>query len=354
MVRSPLLRALIYAPAKLYEFGVRARSALYEQGLLKVNRLKAPVISVGNITVGGTGKTPCVAFLANMLTQSGLQVAILSRGYQRLSEGRVEVSNGRKILAGPEAAGDEPYLLAKLCPGVRVVVDQDRSGAGKWLEEQGAISAFILDDGFQHLRLARDLNLLLIDASEPLDETEVVPLGRLRESLQGIRRANAVIVTRADQNFDRAALEQTIKRFTQHQTPIFYATHRMTRLRRLDRQESIDVLAFAGEPIAAVSGIARPERLIADLTKLGMQIAMRRDFRDHHRYTSEELRDIQDAARSAGARALITTEKDAANLPAEFVNLISMPIYAAQIEFLCEDEPALKKLVLSVASMNRL
>src|SRR5262245_29992234 len=213
MFLPPVTRPFIYAPARLYELGVRARAALYERDFFEARRLKAPVISVGNLTVGGAGKTPCVAFLARFLCDEGYEVAILSRGYKRESRGRVEVSNGKEILCGPNESGDEPFLLANLCPGARVVVDSDRYAAGKWLEDRESISAFILDDGYQHLRLARDLNLLLIDASEPLDQAKMIPFGRLREPITAMRRAGAVIATRSDQPFDRQALENVIGRF---------------------------------------------------------------------------------------------------------------------------------------------
>ncbi|HMX29346.1 MAG TPA: tetraacyldisaccharide 4'-kinase, partial [Blastocatellia bacterium] len=143
MLESSWTRALLYAPAKLYELIVRARMVAYRRGLLKTHKLRAPVISVGNLSVGGTGKTPCAAFIANYLRDAGHQVAILSRGYKRETKGRVEVSNGKEILCSAREAGDEPFLLANACPGVRVVVDQDRYAAGTWLEARAPISVFI-------------------------------------------------------------------------------------------------------------------------------------------------------------------------------------------------------------------
>jgi tetraacyldisaccharide 4'-kinase len=343
MFFPPVIYPLIYAPAKLYELGVRARVAFYENELLETLSLNTPVISVGNMTVGGAGKTPCVAFLARFLRDEGYEVAILSRGYKRESRGRVEVSNGREILCGPNESGDEPFLLANLCPGARVVVDRDRYAAGKWLEARDRISVFILDDGYQHLRLARDLNLLLIDASEPLDQAKMVPFGRLREPITAMRRADAVIVTRSDQPFDRHALEQVIGRFARADTPVFYAHHKITELIRLAGAGG--PADFARKRVAALSGVARPDRFVADLEGLGMEIALRRDFDDHHRYTREELSEIFERARAAGAEAIITTEKDAANLPAEFALSPSPPIFAARIEFACDNEEGLKKLV---------
>jgi len=353
MFLPPVSRSIIYVPAKLYELGVRARVALYENNLFETRRLNAPVISVGNLTVGGSGKTPCVAFLAGFLCEAGHGVAILSRGYKRESEGRVEVSNGREILCGPNESGDEPFLLAKSCPGARVVVDRDRYAAGRWLEERAQVSVFILDDGYQHLRLARDLNLLLIDASEPLDQAKMVPFGRLREPLAAMRRADAVIVTRSDLPFDRHSLENTIGRFARANTPILYAYHRMTNLIRLNDELIVDLSTFARRRIAAVSGVARPERFVADLERLEMKIALRRDFDDHHRYTREELSEIVERAREARAEAIITTEKDAANLPAGFVGSSALPFFAARIEFGCENETAVKDLALRSTRLRR-
>src|SRR5262245_9782460 len=343
-----ITRALLYPPAKLYQLGVRARLALYENKIFKINRLSAPVISIGNLTVGGTGKTPCVAFIAGLLCDACHDVAILSRGYKRESEGRIEVSNGKEILSGPRESGDEPYLLAQSCPGVRVVVDRDRYQAGKWLIERAPVSVFILDDGFQHLQLARDLNLLLVDATESLEEAEIVPLGRLREPLAGIRRSDAVIVTRSDQSFDRRLLERIITKYSRRTIPIIYAYHEITHLRRLDNREKCETSSFSNDRVAALSGIARPERFIDDLRRLGMRVVLRRDFPDHHRYSHEEFDEVVVAALAAGAQALMTTEKDAANLPIEVLKSSRLPVFAAKMEFRWEDEEALKSLLQSV------
>src|SRR5262245_57705495 len=353
MFLPPVIYPFIYAPAKLYELGVRARAAFYENRLFETRSLNAPVISVGNMTVGGSGKTPCVAFLARFLRDEGYEVAILSRGYKRESQGLVEVANGGEILCGPAEAGDEPFLLANLCPGARVVVDRDRYAAGKWLEERAPVSVFILDDGYQHLRLARDLNLLLIDASEPLDQAKMVPFGRLREPMTAMRRADAVIVTRSDQPFDRRALENAIGRFARPDKPIFYANQKVTELIRLDGAGGVSPTDFARKRVAAVSGVARPDRFVADLERLGMEIALRRDFDDHHRYAREEMSEIVERAREARAEAIITTEKDAANLPAGFVGSSALPFFAARIEFGCENETAVKDLALRSTRLRR-
>ena len=352
----PVTCALLYIPAGLYAAGVRLRHSLYRHQLFKTHRLSAPVISIGNLTVGGTGKTPLTAFIARYLRDEGLSVAILSRGYKRSGTGRVEVSNEQSALCGPQAAGDEPYLLAVACPGVRVIVDSDRYGAGRWLEQRAKVSAFILDDAFQHLRVARDLNLLLLDATEPLSELRMVPFGRLREPLTAMQRADAVIITRADQPFDRAAFHSLIRRHCSAAVPVFHATHEMTWLRRLNvtgKAEFMSATSFAHRRVAAVSGIARPERFIADLERLKMSIVLRRDFRDHHRYTAPELAEIFRQAQAAHGEAIIMTEKDAANLPPDAVGKSPLPLYAAQIEFRCEEEAEMKKLILKAVQQHR-
>ncbi|MEO6726963.1 MAG: tetraacyldisaccharide 4'-kinase [Blastocatellia bacterium] len=346
MIESSLARALLYAPAKLYELAVKGRIAGYERGLLKTYSLGAPVISVGNLTVGGTGKTPCVAFIAQALRDAGHRVAILSRGYKRSTRGRVEVSNEKEILCSPRESGDEPYLLAQSCPGVRVVVDEDRYAAGQWLEGQSQISVFLLDDAFQHLRLARDLNLLLVDATEALAQAKMVPFGRLREPLAGLRRADAVIFTRSDQPFDRASLIETVENHACPNMPVFFAHHEITRLRLLGNQQTLSLAEFTPKLVTAVSGIAKPDRFNQDLQRAGMRIVLRRDFNDHHRYSAEEFTCINRDAQSAKAAAIIVTEKDAANLSNDTIRQSSLPIYAAQIEFRCAEEAQLKKLLL--------
>ncbi len=346
MIKSPIARALLFAPAKLYEMGVKARIVAYRHGLLKTHKLKAAVISIGNLTVGGTGKTPCVAFIARTLRDAGQQVAILSRGYKRETHGRIEVSDGKKILCSAAESGDEPFLLASSCHGVRVVVDADRYAAGCWLEERAPVSVFILDDAYQHLRLARDLNFVLIDATEPLSEAAMIPFGRLREPLSEMRRADAVIVTRSDQPFDRDSLVDSVRKNSRPNTPIFFASHRMTSLRRPGKEEILELTAFADRNIAAVSGIAKPKRFVGDLSQAGMKIAFRRDFPDHHRYSREDFTNLVRDAFAAKAEAIIMTEKDAANLPDDLIDQSSLPVYAACIEFQCEEETALRELLL--------
>ncbi len=346
MIESPLVRAALLAPAKLYEYGVRTRIALYEMGYLEAVKLRTPIISVGNLSVGGTGKTPLVAFFARYLQSEGHQVAVLSRGYRRASRGRVEVANEDSVLTTAREAGDEPMLLATSCPGVRVVVDRDRAAAGAWLEQRVPVSVFLLDDGFQQLKLTRDLNIVLIDATDPLGGGRMVPLGRLREPLTSLRRADAIIVTRSDQPFDQVAVKRLISTHCVVETPVFYGYHDVVGLHRAGSTETTGRLSLSRRRVAVFSGIARPERFESDLEHLGMQIVARRRFPDHHRYDFNDLAPLLKDAVQAGAEAIVITEKDEVNLPHDFSSSSNLPIYVIRIEFRCEEEASLKSLVL--------
>src|ERR1041385_3117807 len=233
---TPVTRALTIVPRKLYELCVVLRTVLYETRYLEEKRLDRPVLSVGNITLGGTGKTPIVEMIARYLRDEGYRVAILTRGYGRRGTGR-ELLRSEAGELPPDAAercGDEPALLARRVPGVHVIVDADRYEAGRWAERELNPDVFILDDGFQNLRLARDLNLLVIGATDPCGGTEMVPLGRLREPLHGVRRATAVVVTRADRAFDDTMIHRVVHGVCAQGTPIYYAYHDITGLRPLE------------------------------------------------------------------------------------------------------------------------
>jgi len=351
MNQGPLARAALTVPAKLYELGVRTRIALYESGYLDSVGLGNPVISVGNLTVGGTGKTPFVAFLARYLRDEGQEVAILSRGYHRSSKGLVEVSDTNAVLATAREAGDEPFLLARSCQGVRVVVNNDRAAAGRWVERERSASVFLLDDGFQHLGLKRDLNLVLLDAGDLVGLGGMIPFGRLREPLTSLRRADGIVVTRADEVFDQAESTRLMARHSRERIPVFYAYHDLTRLRRLDGvDETTSPVGFSRRKVAVASGIGRPQRFISDLEHFGMNVVYRRAFADHHRYSREDFSAVLKGALGAGAEAMMITEKDAINIPLEVQRTSTLPLYAAEIEFRCQEEVALKSLVLRAAS----
>ena len=206
--------SIILAPlGALYGAITETRLALYRRGLLNVSKLDAPVISVGNITTGGTGKTPLVEYIARALAAEGRKVCILTRGYGRENpKARVLVSDGQQVLASENEAGDEPRLLAENLQGIAAVIsDADRFAAGQWAISELGSEVFILDDGFQHLRLARDLNVATIDATDPWGGGRLLPRGRLREPRAGLARADCIVITRADQADDFDSLKREIE-----------------------------------------------------------------------------------------------------------------------------------------------
>jgi tetraacyldisaccharide 4'-kinase len=292
---GPLTSTLLAAPGLLYGGLVRLRNRLYDRGLLRAQRLSCPVVAFGNLTVGGTGKTPLTSFAAAALAEAGYRVGIVSRGYRRAGGGApLLVADGRQMLADAAHAGDEPWLLARDHP----------AAAGEVL---------LLDDAFQHRGVARDLDLLLVPAREPFGNGRILPFGPLREPLSGVARADAIVVTRGDGRCP-APLRAILERHNP-QAPVFHATLRPSRFVSA-RGEPVDLGALAGFSAFAFSGIARPEGFESDLAAAGVRVAGARRYPDHHPYRADELAAIAAAARGAGAEVLVTTEKDLVRIPA--------------------------------------
>jgi tetraacyldisaccharide 4'-kinase len=343
-----LTRALTLVPRKLYELGVVARTALYESGWLEAKRLGRPVLSVGNITLGGTGKTPIVEMLAAFLRDEGYAVAILTRGYGRKRRGREVLwsESGEQPPEAYERGGDEPALLARRVPGVHVVVDSNRHSAGAWAERELNPDVFILDDGFQHLRLARDLDILVIDATDPFGGCEMLPYGRLREPLRGVRRAGAVIVTRADRPFDDAYVRGVIRGACGEGVPVCYARHEVTGLRPLAGTRPIDLGELRGRRAAVLAAIGNPGVFLGDMKRAGVDVVADALLPDHHDYSQRDVDAAIGSARAAGAEVVLTTEKDAVKL--ERLDTSALPFHAVQIAFRSEQEAQLKQLCLGV------
>jgi tetraacyldisaccharide 4'-kinase len=346
-----LKRALLWLPAKLYELAVRLRVAAYETDYLKPGKVDGTVISVGNLTVGGAGKTPMVAYIARYLASEGHSVAILTRGYARESSG-MRVLNGRPgdgmAVGSYREFGDEPLMLSRSLPDIPIVVEADRYKGARWVESELHSDVLVLDDGYQHLALARDLNILLIDATDPLGGFEMFPFGRLREPLYGIKRADAIIITRADRPFDQGQIQAIIKYYCGDKVPVMYFYSTITKLRHLTTGELYEARAFAGWNVSIVCGIGNPGAFTEDILQVGINIVSENFFGDHHSFSQEDLDRITLAAQGAGADAIITTEKDAVRL--EGLAHGEVPIYAAQMEVQSDDEVRLKSLLLRTVS----
>ncbi|MDU0457465.1 MAG: tetraacyldisaccharide 4'-kinase [Geobacteraceae bacterium] len=298
---------LLLAPFSLvYSLVQRIRAGLFKLGILKSNSLPRPVISIGNITVGGTGKTPVTAHIARLL-QQGYRVAVLSRGYGGSLEGQnVVVSDGATVMLGPSECGDEPYLLATTIPGLMVVIGSDRHAAGLLAMRQLSPDVFLLDDGFQHLRLRRDLNILLLDHSRPFGNGWTLPAGLLREPAGAIKRADLIIHTRCPQV--AAAHPATAG------TPACNARHRIVDLQPLLGGDPLPLPCPAPRKVLAFAGIADPAGFFEELRSLGFELLHTIRFQDHTTYDESELSIIFDSMRQHRAEVAITTEKDGVKL----------------------------------------
>ncbi len=321
----------------LFGAAAAARAALYRRGVWRSVRLRGPVVSVGNLSVGGSGKTPVVARVAQLLHEASLPVAILSRGYGGSFRGAaLIVSDGRALLAQADEAGDEPVMLARLLPGVVVAVGARRDEVGRVVEQRFGRRVCLLDDGFQHLRLARDLDLLCVDAAD--DARRPLPAGRLREFPAAAARADLVLLTQADLVSEARLVE-------------LETSFGALRTLRVSRQLE-GLFDLAGQAVLTptraflLSGIARPERFEADVAACGCVVAGHARFRDHHRFSASELAHVRAGARAVGADAVVTTAKDAVRLPESGWDA---PLRVLRLRALIGDEERLRAALLRTA-----
>jgi tetraacyldisaccharide 4'-kinase len=311
---GPVLSLLLLPLALVYGFLARWRALFYRLGLFRTRHLGRPVISVGNLTAGGSGKTPLVEFLARQIAELGQRPAVLTRGYRRFgASDLIRVRSAEH--ADPATIGDEPFWLASRNPDLLLYLGTDRAKAGRLGEAMDAPGLFLLDDGFQHLALHRDLNLLLVDASRGLGNGWVLPSGWLREPPSAARRADAVIVTQANLG-DPERVEADFARRTGWRGPLFRFGYEPAGLARLDGGAKLPVQALAGRRVSMLCAIARPESFAAALRGLGTEPAERIALRDHDPYEDPTLADVERRLQGASAEApdWVTTEKDAVKL----------------------------------------
>ena len=300
-------RYLLLPLAPLYRGAVAARGTAYRRGWLPRARLDIPVISVGNLTFGGTGKTPTVIALVRDLVRLGRRPVVLTRGYKRRDDTQVVVV-GPQPRQSVSEVGDEPLEMARRLPGVPVVVDADRERGGREACRLGA-DVVVLDDGFQHLRLERDLDLVLLDAGDPWGGGRLPPLGRLREPLSALGRAGAVLITKVPEDWRPvvADIEKTIDRIAPH-LQVFVARMHPTRV-RVPLEGWKDAGVLRGRKVFAFAGLGRPQGFAETLEMTGAEIVGHRWFPDHHNYSDRDLEEISSVADAAGAVA-VTTAKD--------------------------------------------
>ena len=296
--------------SQLYGMGVRFRLWAYKRRLFKSRRLPGFVVSVGNLTAGGTGKTPAVIMLARWALKEGYRVAVLSRGYGGQYKRKIlEVSDGDRLQADAQESGDEPYLLAKQLQGVPIVISKKRFLAGLFTHRKFGTEFFILDDGFQHLELKRDLDLVLLDALNPFGNGHLLPWGPLRERVDQLVRADVAIVTRFSKQASKGGALDFLKERCPA-IPTFCADHLPERVVFPGLNEIREPGYLKGKRVLAFAGIARPEVFRDTLMKLGAEVVYFKPFRDHYPFEQKEIQLLIEMKRELSAQYLITTEKD--------------------------------------------
>lgn len=343
--RAEILRWILKGLSHVYRGIVQLRLALYRGRIYREHALGAPVVSVGNITVGGTGKTPVVELLARELTAGGRKVAILSRGYKsvpkplavRLWEKITRrknvftpriVSDGQALLLDSRTAGDEPFMLANNLRGVVVLVDRDRVKSGLYALENFGADVLLLDDGFQYVRLEHRIEIALIDRQAPFGNGHLLPRGTLREPPANLRRATHILLTKCT-GADNSELIARIRRHNRT-ADIIETTHRARHLRNLLTGEVKPLEFLAGKRIGSLCGIAAPESFEGALRSLGARLELSKSYTDHHRYSDREIESFIARCSRRNLDAILTTEKDAVRIPR--ILEPEVPLYYLRVE----------------------
>ncbi|QHI68092.1 tetraacyldisaccharide 4'-kinase [Tichowtungia aerotolerans] len=338
--RVSCLRGFLRGLSCIFYVLVQLRLWLHKHRIIRAKTLGCQVISVGNVTVGGTGKTPIVETFSRSLQQKGRKVAILSRGYksrktpfwdkvlkknERLP--RV-VSDGERLLLNSELAGDEPYMLASNLPEVAVVVDKDRVKAGKYAIRKLGCDTLVLDDGFQYLKLQNRLDIVLVDYTNPFGYGNVLPRGLLREPARNIKRAGFIFITKCPPE-GAPELKAKLREMNPH-AEISECRHTSKYLQNVYTREQLPLEALNGRKVSAVSGIAVPESFENGLRRLGAEIVHSAQYADHHRYSQQEIIETINQAAESGAEMILTTEKDAVRFPR--IERCDLPVIYLRVE----------------------
>jgi len=312
--------------AVIFGLGSIIRNFCYDVGIFKIYKVSRPVISIGNITTGGTGKTPMAIYLTEMAKERGFKPGIVSRGYGRNSSGQVVVHDGSRILSNARESGDESFLMAKRLQSVPVIVDADRVRGCEKIINEFDVDLLILDDAFQHRRIHRDMDIVLINASENSSAYFILPLGRLREMTWGLKRADKIIITKGRSELMTPALKRYMK------DEYFANTHFQLMKQIEGCYEQIDI---PNEPLFAFCGIAHPQLFYKSLTDQGITLGGTLSFKDHEPYGEKAVDKIIQKSQEKGNQSLITTEKDSVKLPDSIYNTYT--IYILTMKLSVED-----------------
>ena len=345
--RASIIRLLLSIMSIIYRFLVSLRLWLYKSRIKREHNLGCLVVSIGNLTVGGTGKTPIVEKFAKALTAGGRRVAILSRGYKSAKpslktkiKSKIQgnpisqepprvVTDGKEVFLDSETAGDEPYMLATNLEGVAIVVDKDRVKAGLHAIKEFDVDTLLLDDGLQYLRLKHRLDVVLIDKYSPFGNEKLLPRGTLREPPKNLKRASYIFITKCDGSSN----EELIKRIRKYNrtAEIIECAHKPKYLENIDSGEKLPLEHLKGKDIGTVSGIAVPESFEDGLKNLGANVELTRRYTDHHRYRKREIQKFIDQCLNRDLDMIVTTEKDYVRFPDVDLNE-NMPIFFLRVE----------------------
>lgn len=366
--RAAILRVFLLLLSQLYAQIVRLRLWLYEERLARPRPVGCLVISIGNLTVGGTGKTPVVEKFARALTARGRKVAVLSRGYKSKAGPWVErvrrrlgvflgdsppppriVSDGERVLLDATRAGDEPVMLASNLRGVRVLVDKDRVKSALYAMGRWGIDTLVLDDGFQYLPLKQRIDVVLVDRQAPFGNEYLLPRGTLREPPDQLKRADVIFITKCHGR-DNATLKERVRHYNRH-AEIIECRHVPLYCQNVYTEERLPLEFLNERRIAAISGIAQPDSFESFLRTLGAEIVHSRQYADHHRYSRSEILSMLAKSRRLRARAIVTTEKDAVRLPPLDPEQLSVPVLFLRVEVrVVGDEGAFERVVDRICS----
>ncbi|MEW6381652.1 MAG: tetraacyldisaccharide 4'-kinase [bacterium] len=333
-----LCRAPLVGLSKIYQAAGRCREKAYRLGFRPTAKLPCRVICVGNLTVGGTGKTPTVDLVCRTLLESGERVGIISRGYGRRTSPAersdiLVVSDGSKVCASSRAAGDEPLMLARRLPEVPVLVGKSRYRAGQEALARFNLQTLVLDDGFQHLQLSRDLNILVLDGRKPFGNGYCLPAGSLRESPQALARADLILLTRICSHEQREKAEREIRRYNSR-APVVIGCHQPKDLISLQGDQILPLSAIEGKSVVALCAIADPGAFAATLKALSAEVIEAAAFADHHWYSAAELRQVNGRVAAGKSWGLVTTEKDAVRIQP---GLLQCPVWVLRIDMVLVD-----------------
>jgi tetraacyldisaccharide 4'-kinase len=343
--RAAVARFILFCLSKVFEVAVKTRQFLYSVRILRDTTLGVQVIAIGNLTVGGTGKTPVVEKFARALQDQGRHVAILSRGYRSkppplskrllnkilFREDRTPpriVSDGKSLLLDSESAGDEPYMLASNLKDVVVLVDKDRVKAGRFAIEKFGCDTLLLDDGFQYWKLrGRRRDIVLVDFQQPFGNERLLPRGTLREPPKHLARASWIFITKSDGNTE--ALRKRIAQHNPH-APIIECVHYPLYFEDVFSGQRYDLDFLKGKKVASLSGIAQPESFEKSLATIGAELIYSKRFADHHRFSQQEILNVINRSKKRQAEIIVTTQKDAVRFPK--IDRRDLPICFMRVE----------------------